>query len=168
MNPYQDHLPDTSSGADLPSPLFSPRPGWGGQLKEWFTENAYLVTFRTVLALAVALVVVSIIRNRPAPVATAPSPTPSPSVVREYAARPGDGMTHLAARAIDEHLAYTGMRLSAEQHLAAVDSLSRTKGWRPLDADERVPFREDEVAAAIAGSLALSAAALAAWGKYLR
>jgi len=168
MNPYQDHLPDTSSGTDLPSPLFTPRPGWGGQLKGWFSENAYLVVFRTVLALAVALVVVSIIRNRPVPVAIAPSPTPQSPAVREYAARPGDGMTHLAARAIDEYLAYSGTRLTAEQHLAAVDSLSRSKGWRPLDEGESIPFREDEVAAAIAGSLALSAAALAAWGKYLR
>ena len=61
---------------EMPSPLFTPRPGWGGLFREWLRENAYLAVFRLVLFVAIVVLVQSIVRNRP-PEQPALSPSPS-------------------------------------------------------------------------------------------
>lgn len=126
---------------EMPSPLFSPRPGWGGRLREWLRENAYLAVFRLVLFVAIVVLIQSIVRNRPPqPSALSPSPSTDASAVeghRPVAVR-GDGASQLAQRALIEHLTEYPDRgpLSPAEQAFAVDVL-----WRgAVQAAARVPF----------------------------
>src|SRR5512143_4039199 len=116
------------TGSSLPGPQFIPRPGWGGQLHQWFQHNIYITLFRLVIVVALVLLAHSLWEATPSQ--TAVSPTPSPRELTGFTiiARRGDGMTNLAARAVDLYIAVQSriIRLDAAQHLFAVDTLART------------------------------------------
>jgi hypothetical protein len=162
----------------MPSPLFSPQPGWGGRLREWLSENAYLAVFRLVLFVAIVVLVQSIIRNRPpAPLATSPSPTLAPAVegYRPVAAR-GEGASHLARRALNDYLSeFPGQGpLTDAEKAYAVDIL-----WRgAVAAASRTPFVLHEgdslffpystLEAAVTAAKAMTPAERAAWSRPAR
>ena len=164
---------------EMPSPLFTPRPGWGGRFREWMHDNAYVVVFRLVLFVAIVVLIQSIVRNRPpADFAASPSPSPSSAPVDGYrpVAAPREGASHLAARALDEHLAArpgTGP-LTAAERAYAIDSL-----WRgAVAAAARTPFvlhvgdslffPTATVDAAVSAAKALTPTQKAAWGRLVR
>ncbi|HXK36658.1 MAG TPA: hypothetical protein VJ553_03695 [Candidatus Paceibacterota bacterium] len=120
----QPPLPEPS-GADLPSPLFLPRPGWGGQIKKWLRQNLYSAIFRGILLGAALLIITSIIRAPDGPTVQEPIPTIDENTVAQVAL-PGDGLSQLAARALDEWLSRNAaVELDAVQHLYVVDRMTR-------------------------------------------
>jgi len=169
-------LLDRGSGAQLPGPMFRARPGWGGQLREWLHENLYVVVFRLLLLVAAGLVIISIVGHRNAPVAALPSPTslavtPQSSHDPYYqVALAGEGMTHLAAKAVNEYAQdqIPPLKLDAVQHLFAVDALARNAGWHRLALGDGVTFRTSVVADVIFLAKSLSASQRSAWAKILK
>jgi hypothetical protein len=161
---------------ELPSPLFTPQPGWGGRFREWLRENAYLAVFRLVLFVAIVVLVMSIFRNRP-PASPDGSPSPSPAMAveghRPVAAR-GDGASQLAKRALSEHLAEypVAAPLTDAEQAFAVDML-----WRgAVAAAARVPFvlhvgdslffPHATIEAAVTAAKAMTPAERATWSSY--
>lgn len=162
-----------TSGATLPGPDFAPRPGWGGQLRGWFSANTYTFVFRMVVLIAVILIVRSIWLRAPAiDLALSPSPTTSPrdSFGFTIKANPGDGMTNLAARAVDLFVAVQSriIRLDAAQHLFAVDTLARATCWCPVRVGQPTTFATASIASAVDAALAMTPAQHAAWSRLLR
>ena len=160
------------SGADIPSPMFTPRPGWGGRLRAWLRDNFYVLLFRLIVLVAVLLIISSLIRAwKSAPVVVSPSPTPSSqNWTFETATEPGQGMTHLAAWAVDAYATQHDpqIELTAVEHLFAVDALARLTGWRSLERGEEVQFSADDIAVIITRAQSLSPAQRSAWAKLLR
>jgi len=158
------------AGASLPGPQFMPRPGWGGRLHRWCTHNAYHTVFRMVIVVALVLVARSLFVHR----TTSPSPTPTPDVVSlrpiSIPALAGDGMTNLAARALDVYLALQtpSVALDGAQHLFAVDALARTVCWCPLEVNQEVSFVPANIKPIVDRALGLSPAQRAAWSRLLR
>ena len=159
-------------GSSLPSPMFRPRPGWGGRLHAWAKDNLYLLIFRVLILAAVMLIGTSLMRSWHA-VKLAQSPSPSPSAsplmtAYEHIAAHGLGLTHLAARTVDAYLAAHGESLDAPRHLYAVDALARSAGWRRLISGETVRFDADTTAGIIASAKTLTARQVATWSHLLR
>ena len=165
----QPSLLDTT-GSSLPGPQFVPRPGWGGRIREWFSHNAYTVVFRMVLVVALLFLVRSLFVHRNGSV----SPTPSPIVASlqpiSIKALSGDGMTNLAARAIDVYTALQtpAISLDGAQHLFTVDALARTVCWCPVKVNQEVAFKPADIKSVVDRALGLSPAQHAAWSRLLR
>jgi hypothetical protein len=170
MNTTQPPLLTNGSGAQLPSPLFRARPGWGGQLREWLADNAYVIAFRLLLLAAAVLVVASLV-GRHEPETALPSPTVIPRAYDAYdeVALAGEGMTHLAAKAVDDYSAdqIPPLRLDAVQHLFAVDALARGAGWIRMELGDGVSFRTADIVDIVARAQSLTARQRAAWARYL-
>jgi hypothetical protein len=169
----QPPLLQNGSGSQLPGPQFVPRPGWGGQLGHWFSENAYVVVFRALVLAALVLIVASIIKNNPENLATeTPTPTPSIAVTTPLMARAnrGDGLTHVSARILDQYLSQQipPLALSPAQHLFAVDALARSAGWGRLEVDQEVAFTRESLDVIVIKAEALTPAQRAAWARLLR
>ncbi len=172
----QPPLLDPAS-TDLPSPLFASRPGWGGQLKAWWHENAYPTTFRIVLLAAIILVAISITKHR-TPQTAVIIPTPTPVIDDAYmetAAR-GEGLNRLAGRALDAYLVdTTSAKLDAIEHIWAIDRLvniviSMSSVYTPQDIEpgQTVRFPTPAIEYAIREAKALSPAQRAALSKYVK
>jgi hypothetical protein len=166
----QPPLLTNGPGAQLPSPLFRARPGWGGQFKEWLADNAYVIVFRLLLFIAAVLVVASL-AGRHGPQTALPSPTATPFAYDAYyeVALAGEGMTHLAAKAVDDYSAdrIPPLHLDAVQHLFAVDALARGAGWTRLELGDGVSFRTADIIDIVARAQSLTARQRAAWAHYL-
>lgn len=165
---------NTNDPGNLPSPLFQPRPGWGGQLARWFKENAYVIVFRSVLLVAVVLIAGSLIRgDSEAPLIGTPTESNLPFPLEKpitLEAQQGEGVTHMAARAVDLFIATqsdTDMRLDNPRHLFAVDTLSREAGWRPLELGEKIWFPVDIIAQIVREARNLTASQYHAWARVL-
>jgi len=161
------------TGSSLPGPQFAPRPGWGGQLKRWFSDNAYSIVFRLVIFCALILVARSLWVNLPSrSLSSTPTPAPTAQDIRglTVTAQPGDGMTDLAARALDLYLAVQSrmIRLDAAQHLFAVDTLARIVCWCSVEVDQEVTFASANIESVIERALALTPAQKAAWTRLLK
>lgn len=165
----------TPTGDRIPSPVFRPRPGWGGRLSAWFRENGALTLFRLALVVGVTLVAVSLLRPEGLPPAATASPSPT-TVVRgdgttvTVEAQRGEGMTHLAARALDSRLGthHPPRTLAAVEHLFAVHTLARQAGWRVVLTGEAVGFRTADLDTAADHGRALSPSQRARWSRFLR
>ena len=163
------------SGADLPSPLFTPRPGWGGKIARWLRDNLYILIFRLVVFGAAALIIVSLVRSwqatRTAQTTNSPSPSPTgQNWTLQTAAARGQGMTDLSAWAVNAYCSQHDPRISltAVEHLYAVDTLARKTGWRRLQVREEAMFSADDIANIIESAKALTPAQRNAWARYLR
>ncbi len=79
MNALHSHQDPT--GASLPGPLFTPRPGWGGQLNTWLRSHSNTV-ITTIILITVIALTASILWNRlPARTASYESPRETPVTV---------------------------------------------------------------------------------------
>lgn len=160
------------SGADIPSPMFTPRPGWGGKLSNWLQDNLYILLFRIVVLAAIVLIITSLIRAwKVSPLAASPSPTPtSQNWEFKTATLPGQGMTDLAAWAINAYSAQHDpqIKLTAVEHLFAVDALAHKTGWRHLEVREEFEFSADDIATIIQQAKSLSPIQRSAWARFLK
>ena len=164
----QPSLIETGSG--LPSPMFKPRPGWGGKLRTWLHDNLYILMFRGLLLVAVGLVGLSLIRSwNAAPLAQSPSPSGSSNLAQyEFIAAHGVGLTHLAAKALDAYLIEQSSTLDAPRHLFAVDALARQAGWHRLSVGEKIVFDITALAQAVTSAQSLTKTQYSAWQRLLR
>lgn len=150
MKRNQPPLLDDLSGAELKSPIFAPRPGWGGQLRHWFAEGGSLLLFRLALAIALVLILVALIRQPSSPAETRTISDNRISVPPvTIGVRSGDGMYALAMRAIDWYTASHGIRLDEIERIGATDSLVNLTGPHQLKPGQVVDFDAQNVAAAI-------------------
>jgi hypothetical protein len=158
-------------GSSLPSPLFQPRPGWGGKLRHWIRENLYLLVFRVLILAAIVLIGTSLVHSwRAIKLAQSPSPSPSISpltVLYEHIAANGVGLTQLAALTLDTYLASHHDLLDTPSHLYAVDALARSAGWRRLIAGEKIVFDTDTLARIVSAAKALTPSQRTAWSLVL-
>jgi hypothetical protein len=164
-------------GSDLPSPLFTPRPGWGGRLRQWWSENGYGTVFRSVLLIALIILAATIFttRDNKSDVAVTPSPTPTIEAIEE-AARPGEGISHLASRVLNAYIAEEPATRALEpvEHLFAVDYLSRmimalsSRSPFTLRANENVRFPVTALNDAIAKANALTPQERTNWSRFLK
>lgn len=167
---------NTSDPGNLPSPLFQPRPGWGGQLARWLRENAYIIVFRLVLLVAVVLIVGSLVRQNGSDTplvgenpfeSNAPFPLDKPITLKaEY----GEGVTNMAARALDLFIltrSDMGAYLDGPRHLFAVDTLSREIGWRGVELGEKIWFPIDTIARIAREARELTGRPYQAWARLL-
>lgn len=161
------------SGSQLPGPQFVTRPGWGGQLSEWTRVHAYRFVFRTLIIAAVVLIVATLLnlgKSTSEHIATTPTPSPVAPGELTRSATAGEGVTHLAARALDSFLAaqQPPIALPAYAHLCAVDTLARTTGWRRLALGESITFSPENLSAAVEHAQSLTPTQQAAWARILR
>lgn len=161
---------------DIPSPLFTPQPGWGGQMGAWMRENTYLLVFRGVLAVSIALIVISLLRVRPvAELALTPTPSAALTANAITAVR-GDTLSSLAGRALGAYLTahpeHTG--LTPAHKLFITDVLWRAaeavQSKRPfvLEVGMSVTFPDASLEASISEAKRLTPSQLAAWERLLR
>jgi len=78
----------------------------------------------------------------------------------------GDGITHLARRALEHYLEENSQELTNEHKIYIEDYLKDTTDSRPLEAEEEVSFSEDLIQEAIDASLQLSPEQLKNLEKY--
>jgi hypothetical protein len=154
----------------IPGPNFTSRPGWGGQLRHWWSRNAYALIFRAVILIALIFVGRALLLRSAVTVAEqTPIPTP---IIRPITlhAKPGQGVAHLAGQALDLYLALqpTNMRLDAAQHLFAIDALTRLTGPRTLERSEGVTFDPLNISAVITDAINLSPTQKAAWSRLVK
>jgi len=152
-------------------------------MKEWTKRNvAKLLAVLAVLAVGTAIIVDQVRDDKKEEVAQTGSPTPTPStgVVSgsndqryEYAAAPGQGITHLARMAVTQYMKDTpNTNLIPEQRIFAEDFLKdRTLAERVkskfLEIGEKISFEVTDVRASVNAALALTAAQIAALAKYV-
>lgn len=70
-------------------------------------------------------------------------------------ASPGEGVTHLARRAIDKYLTTSGQTLTAEQKIYAEDYLKIAEGSYALSVGQEIGFEKSNVETAVNQALAL-------------
>lgn len=78
----------------------------------------------------------------------------------------GDGVTHLARRALKDYLKDNPQELTNEHKIYIEDYLKDNIGSRPLEIDEEIAFSEDLIKEAIDASLQLTPEQLKALEKY--
>jgi hypothetical protein len=78
----------------------------------------------------------------------------------------GDGVTHLARRALKDYLKDHSQELTNEQKIHIEDYLKDRIGSRPLEIDEEITFSEDLIKEAIDASLELTPEQLKNLEKY--
>jgi hypothetical protein len=154
---------------DLPGPEFVSRPGWGGQLRRWMVRDGSTLVIFLVIILVVAFVVRFLWARIDAPLAQTPTPTPTAQSITLYA-ESGDGMTNIAARALDLYVAVqpTDMHLDSARHLFAVDALARSVCWCPLQRNQEVTFSTNTLSTILDHALNLSPTQKAAWSRLLQ
>ena len=161
------------TGASLPGPQFTPRPGWGGQLRRWLSHNGALLVFRVVILAALILIGRSLWIRLPARDAnfiTQATPTPSSDAIT-LLAQPGDGISNLAARALDLFIVASEdetLGLDAAQHLYAVNALTIARGGRTLSVGQVISFENSELHTTVRSAQLLTPAQRAAWARLLR
>lgn len=169
MNALHSH--QDSTGASLPGPLFTPRPGWGGQLNAWLRSHSN--TFiTTIILIAVIALTASILWNRlPARTASYESPRETPVAASiDVLAIAGDGVYSLSSRAIDLYCTVREpiIKLDSIEHIAAVTILTNDIGSRNLEPNDVLSFPVSDLQDAISSAQHLSSRQRAAWGKLLQ
>lgn len=170
----QPHLLDPL-GSDLPSPVFTPRPGWGGQFRRWLRQRGATIFFRGVIIIALCITALALWHQPESPQATVSPVTPTPIVEVPIIipVKAGDGMSAIAVRAIDAYLALpiamqSSYHLDSLQHLIAVDALVRSTPAQTLHAGDTVSFSLHNVQVAIDVAAVLTPPQRAAWLRWVR
>ncbi len=81
-------------------------------------------------------------------------------------ARVGDGLTHLARRAVDRYVDETGNEIGAERRVYAEDYIQRSLGGGPLSIGDEVSISRDLVVEAIELSFELDDSQVENLGQY--
>ena len=160
------------------SPEFVPRPGWGGQLRDWFFRRPAANTLRVLLICILAIGFVSVIRNGSDAPSEVVRETPLVSAPTGYTvlAEPGQGLANLAELALGSFLvAHPDTQpLAPEQQLFVIDTLTRTiisiSSEMPfqLNPGDDIFFAEHIIEQAVWAAQELTDAQREAWSKQLR
>jgi hypothetical protein len=146
--------------------------GWGAQIKNFFSNKkplALLMSGIIVVTIAGGLVFattqVDTEREGAALTSYTLPSTEGPGLASPASgtesgdfiitAEAGEGVTHLARKAVAQYLAATDTELNAEQAVFAEDYLRRIKGSYPLSTGDELTFTTEEIQAAVKNALAL-------------
>lgn len=151
---------------DLKSPIFKPRPGWGGKINKWLKKN---FASKVLPILSIATVTIGgflyLIQhyNSQNPIKKETQNTTIEKVVQS-----GQGLTHVARAVISEYLAQNFIDISSEQKIYAETYLVNLIGRKPVNIGETITFQTSDVSKAVDESKYLTPYQLEAWGQYIK
>lgn len=160
--------PNKEVDLKLLSPAFRPRPGWGGQLKNWYDENGRTVLVRLLIIIAIPAVLAPIF-NRVTSV-----PEPVPFTPERHSVRvtvdSGEGLIHAARIALYEYLALqeVPLALAPEQYVFAEDFISRRMEPYVPAPGETLEFPYEVLSAAVLKAQSLTPQERAAWLNFVQ
>ena len=130
---------------DIKSPIFTPRPGWGGKLKNWLKKNGQSkvlpVTSIVVLVLGIYMYWDKFGAQK--------QDNDIVSATIEKTAEPRQGLTHLARAAISDYLMANNIELSSEQRIYAETYLVSIMGKKSVSVGETISFDKTKLADAV-------------------
>ncbi|HAU07521.1 MAG: hypothetical protein UW46_C0011G0020 [Candidatus Yanofskybacteria bacterium GW2011_GWF1_44_227] len=154
---------------DLKSPIFQPRPGWGGILKNWAKNNIYS-SLIPILVIAGVLSGIHIMSRKYSEFANREMGATLAAISKptiELTAQKGQGVAHLARQALDTYLADNpGQQLSIGQKIFIETYLANLYQDRQIQIGDRITFQKDDMIIAIEKSRSLTTGQLAEWEKY--
>lgn len=157
-------MEQTDFKIDIKSPIFTPRPGWGGKLKNWLKTNGQS---KFLPAVSIAVLVVGLfmyLNNKEAQ--NSPNDLLGQSI--EKIAEPRQGLTHLARSAISDYLMINNIELTAEQKLYAETYLVSILGKKSVSVGEKVVFESDKLSESVEKAKNLTPYQIQEWSKYLK
>lgn len=156
--------------------------GWGEKLGSFFAayRMQLLVTVVVAATIVIGLVAINVLapqdnttpttaateelneptENTDEPATSAPQGATSENGDITEQAQPGEGITHLARRALTKYTESSSAPLSAEQRIYAEDYLQNRIGSFSLEEGEKVTFAADDIAASVQQARELSEAQL--------
>lgn len=157
-------MEQTDFKIDIKSPIFTPRPGWGGKLKNWLKTNGQpkVLPVASIAILAIGLFVYLNGKGN-----QNPNIDVSAQAI-EKIAEPRQGLTHLARSAIYDYLTANDVELSAEQKLYAETYLVSILGKKSVSVGEKVVFESDKLSESVEKAKNLTPYQIQEWSKYLK
>lgn len=169
--------------SELPGPIFEAKPGWGGKLANWLKRNFKKKILPIIIVVLVALISWAfLIKERAGQEKELFKEEEKIEkkegvVIKEIegkkifklTARKGEGITHLARRALKEYLnenQEAGKDLKAEHKIFIEDYLKDLHGERFLNLGEELEFSADDIGKAIGEAKNLSENELANLSQY--
>ena len=145
--------------SNLAGPVFKPRPGWGGQIKNWLKATFEPVPTIGILGLIGVLAIVHLavkdLNLEAKPLANAPQEVKTGNSIVETATR-GQGAIHLARQALATFLNDRSIQLSNEQRVYAEMQMASLTGDPDLKPGDTISFRLSDIANAINSARQLS------------
>lgn len=144
---------------NLAGPVFKPRPGWGGQLKNWakatFEPAPTIGILGLIGVLAIVHLSVKDLNLEAKPLANIQQEVKTINSIAETATK-GQGAIHLARRALATFLNDRSIQLSNEQRVYAEMQLASLTGDPDLKPGDTISFRLSDIANAINSARQLS------------
>lgn len=161
-----------TNNIELKSPIFKPRPGWGGKLKEWLLKNFYSVILPT-LAIILILEMVHLLWSAYI--------TPSENIILnnaqsqnediiEKTAGKGQGITHLAREALTDYLednSNSSTPLLPAQKIYIETYLASLNDNREINIGDKISFKKTDIALAIKRAEFLTPEQIEGWSRYI-
>ena len=151
---------------DLKSPIFKPRPGWGGKFNNWFKSN-----FESKLLPILSIVVIIIgaylylVKNN---VAEAPIKEIVEITTIEKVVQPHQGLTHVVRSVISEYLNKGDLDLSAEQKIFLETYLVNQLKGEQVKIGEIISFSKSDLNQAIEKARSLTPNQIKTWSRYIK
>ena len=163
--PEQLHIMEqTDFKIDIKSPIFTPRPGWGGKLKNWLRKNGQS---KLLPILSVALLVLGLFAYWNGKDRQTTSDDISAKTIYKVA-EPRQGLPPLARAAINDYLTSNNIELSQEQKLYAETYLVDLVGKRSVSVGETISFEASQLSEVVEKAKALTPYQIQEWSKYLK
>lgn len=150
----------------IKSPVFAPKPGWGGKLNNWFSKNfnSKILPVVSVLILIVGLYNFLNNKNKAANL----SNESAEIEVIEKIAQPRQGLTHLARAAFADFIEHKKIELTAPQKLFAETYLVTKLNNRLVHAGDTITFKVNDLTETVEKAQTLTTYQLSEWSKYLK
>lgn len=159
-------MDNTPQQLDLKSPIFKPRPGWGGKLNNWLKIN---FENKVLPVLAVAIIIAgAYLYSLKHDVAQAPIENSPVADAIDVQVRSGQGLTHVARTVIIEYLNGNSINLSAAQKVFAESYLVTKMENRQLIAGFTFSVKTKDVEQTIEKAKSLTPSQIETWSRYVR
>lgn len=154
----------------LLSPEFAPRPGWGGQLGQWYRMTGRTLLERLLIIVAIPVVLAPILQRGADLLGPEPTATPTHELKISATVPAGEGIIHAARSALYEYLALQPVPLSLapEQYVFAEDWLARRMEPYTPEPGEVLDFSYDVLAAAVLKAQSMTPQERASWLRFVR
>ena len=150
---------------DIKSPIFKPKPGWGGKLKNFAKKHFYSVVLPAI-AIAAILIGINLFSQKVMEGQTAQN-TLSQDMIEKTASQ-GQGVAHLAREALSDYLSENpDISLLPQQKIFVETYFIDKFGNKEISAGEKIDFKKEDLAKATAKAKTLTPEQLSAWSKYI-
>jgi len=150
----------------LKSPVFTPRPGWGGKLQNWSTGHRRELIMGA-FVVVIVLGAVFFLRSEGESIQATPSPTPATGQIT-VTAQPRDSVTSLARKALNVYLERNAIELNAVQKLYIETELKNSVGETRLSVGQSIIFSEAAIQRAISKSRLLNDFQIKYFSRFLQ